>query len=299
MRPNLSHKPYTRLDMTIPVEPDIEIPYGDIEVQELGRSVIEDMSSEFNDTNFISMEDLDNIDKEVEEKLKSIKNKSISTPNREIDEFADPFFGQSSQRLLSDVQSMRDLIIPSQKSQKSAKSQTITVNPNNCSQYIEIQRKRLSVGVQCLERQQNMHQEYEEHENDHFLENGFSQLLSSQYHREMMKPFDDLEETITNISHAHLTKAATKTQPQIDIDWNAVNTFPPTPPARSPRPSTSKGISKNNEKPMVLKTAVLKPISSNFFADCGPFFGLPMLAWNLIKEYKQITELYGEFFFLK
>lgn len=298
MRPSCSHKPYTRLDVTRPQKQSIEIPHGDTEVLERGKSIIKDLSVCFDESNFITSEDLHEIDKEVEEELKN-RTSSPKPPEspKEIrveDMFPDPFFGQSSQRFISDFHET-NIILPYNKSQESPTFFKITTNPMNCSQYVEIQRKKPSIGIQCLERQKNMHQEYQEHENDHFLGNSFSQFLNSQYHRDMLKPFDDLEATILNISNGPKTVSKSQEKPnEVSINWS-ISGFPPT-PVRSPKPSTSnaENSSKEAEKPLVLRTAVLKPVSSHFFGDYGPFFGLPIMAWNLIKEYKQITELYGE-----
>lgn len=306
MRPKFSHKPYTRLDMTVPpaVDNTIVIPYGDLEVQQLGKTIIKDMSSELDDSIFITTQDLLHIDREVEKVL----SKTISPePPKLVQEeeslenlFRDEFDLQSSQRFLADAH-QSDLVLPCNKKLNSTSLHKVTVNPLNCSQYIEIHRKKPVVGVQCIERQQNMHAEYEVQQNKHNNGNSLSHGLSSQYQRELMKSFDDLEETI--ISHGHLTKSKTtpKTSQQlvdeININWN-IN--PPTPPPRSSVASTSNAPSTSKiteKKKLVLKTAILKPISSNFFSDCGPFFGLPILAWNLIKEYKQISELYGEYIF--
>lgn len=299
MRPNLPHKPYMRLDVTRPQNEEIEIPHGDTELLERSKTIIKDLSAIFDESNFITTQDLHEIDKEVENELKTRTNlPQMPVLQREIpveDMFADPFYGQSSQRFLADFNDT-NVVLPYNKSQESSSFHKITTNPLNCSQYVQIRRMKPASGVECIERQRNMHKEYQEQTNDDLLGNSFSDCLNSQFHRDMMKPFDELEETITNISNAP-TKSAPKSQDQISINWS-ISGFPPT-PLCSPKPSTSNAsstasTSKDNQKQLVLKTAVLKPVSSHFFGDYGPFFGLPILAWNLIKEYKQITELYGE-----
>lgn len=80
-----------------------------------------------------------------------------------------------------------------------------------------------------------------------------------------------------------------------DIDEDVVNTS-----VEHVRDDGNKRKSENfqqNEKNPIVNP--FKPVSSSNFGSMGPFFGLPEKVRKLIKEYKQIDDLYGEIFSLK
>lgn len=179
--------------------------------------------------------------------------------------------------------------LPRHPSQKLEELNGTIFKSKNASIYIQLQR--------------TMHEENETNVvDDDFVDPELSQaMISSQYRKEIEDDFAKCEETICNMSNLHESSRSIDMNVALnmscdpllgvnEINWNSPLIRRPTPPSSLVK-SRLAMFSKNKE----LVQATPKPHTQTHFLSAGPYFGLPIEVKSLIKEYKGIDELYGEF----
>lgn len=179
--------------------------------------------------------------------------------------------------------------VPRDPTQKLEELNGTTYKSRNGNVYVELQR------TMQAENETNVI-------DDDFVYAELSQAMkSTQYEREIEEKFEKCHETICNIDNLNesnrsvdMNEASTDPLHGLnEINWNS-------PVVRTPVRTTPSSfiksrlgmLSRNKENVQQVKT---RPIVQTKFCPMGNYFGLPATVKNLIKEYKGIDELYGEY----
>lgn len=125
-----------------------------------------------------------------------------------------------------------------------------------------------------------------------------SQLFrSSQYKKEISRVFNNLEysirdindgqdETLRNVNNTTLLSRSQTSDMVLDsTDWENDTIAN----------NLTKILSENIPKPMEILNNIEEQRANTDFVSMGPFYGLPDKVRDLIKQYKDITKLYGEY----
>lgn len=158
------------------------------------------------------------------------------------------------------------------------------IKSNSSTSEIQYSQK---TGAHYFQRQRNMVEKNQENiiDDDISLCHN-TQIYSSQFRRDLEQVFDDCEKSILQ-SKDEAVHEAVKGISCIDWDDDDFGTA-----GAASQVAVMKCAAKTQSSHGGIR---LKPISSSTFSEMGPFFGLPNKVKMLIKEFKGIDELYGEF----